>query len=197
LSLFPEASDYVNVYERFGMVGERSVFAHGIHLSDSELQRLSNAGSTIAFCPTSNMFLGSGLLDLQRLVDHKVSMGVATDVGGGTSYSMLATLGDGYKVAQLSGQSWHPMQAIYAATAGNALALGLEDRIGSLAPGHEADIAVLKPAPQSILSRRLKPQHTITEQLFAHMFLGGNDAIERCYVAGNKVYQRPQPMGAL
>jgi guanine deaminase len=186
---FPEASDYLEVYEQFGMVGARSVFAHGIHLSDSELTRLGAAGSTIAFCPSSNLFLGSGLLDLDRLDRFGVRLGVATDVGAGTSFSMLATLGDGYRVAQLTGRSWHPLEALYTATLGNARALGWEDRIGRLAPGHEADVVVLSPTPSSVLADRLDSAVTLTDRIFAYLMLGG-DAVSRTYVAGDLVYAR-------
>lgn len=192
LELFPDARDYVDVYDRFGMVGERSVFAHGIHLSDAELVRLQQAGSTIAFCPSSNLFLGSGLLDLARLRAFGVRMSVATDVGAGTSFSMLATLGDGYKVAQLSGQSWHPLQAVDAITRGNAQALHLGDKIGQLAAGFEADITVLQPVPGSVLADRVDAAETLTDRLFAYMLLAGEAAVARCYVGGALAYQRPE-----
>ena len=190
LELFPGANDYVEVYERFGLVNSRSLFAHGIHLSDSELTRLSEADSCVAFCPTSNMFLGSGLLKLARLREFSVRVGVATDVGGGTSFSMLATLADGYKVTQLNGESWHPLTALHAITRGNALALGLGDKIGRIAPGYEADLTVLHPRAGSILEQRLATADTLTEQIFATMLLSGDDAIERTYVAGERAYQR-------
>ncbi|MEM7016381.1 MAG: guanine deaminase [Pseudomonadota bacterium] len=189
LELFPDAPHYVDVYDRYGMINERSVFAHGIHLSDEELTRLSEAGACIAFCPSSNMFLGSGLLDLARLEEFGVTMSVATDVGAGTSFSMLATLGDGYKVAQLRGQSWHPMKAFHAATLGNAEALGLGDKIGRLAAGYEADITVLQPTPGSVLADRLTNTKTLTEQLFAYMTLGAEDAVARCYIDGKLAYK--------
>ncbi len=192
---FPEASDYVGVYERFGMVGPRSVFAHGIHLTDSELQRLGAAGSTVAFCPSSNLFLGSGLLDLSRLDRFGVGLGVATDVGAGTSFSMLATLGDGYRVAQLTGRSWHPLEALYTATLGNARALGWEDSVGRLVPGHEADVVVLAPRPGSVLADRLRTASTLTDTVFAYLILGA-DAVSRTYVAGELVHPREAAVDA-
>ncbi|MEM1231890.1 MAG: guanine deaminase [Pseudomonadota bacterium] len=192
LELFPEAADYVDVYDRFGMVGPTSVFAHGIHLSDRELTRLAEAGAAIAFCPTSNLFLGSGLLDLERLARFGVKMSVASDVGGGTSYSMLTTLGEGYKVAQLGGYSWHPAQALHAATRGNAVALGLEDRIGQVAEGFDADLAVLRPAAGSVLEERMSFAENLTDKLFAYQLLGDESAVARCYVAGQLVHQRAE-----
>lgn len=189
LSLFPDAKDYVDVYDRFGMVGSRSVFAHGIHLSDRELKRLSDAGSSIAFCPTSNMFLGSGLLDLARLHEHGVNMGVATDVGGGTSFSMLRTLGEGYKVAQLTGQAWHPLAGLHTATTGNARILHLADKIGRVSAGYEADLTILKPPPNSVLSARLASSKSLTERLLAYYLLE-EQSIERTIVNGKTVFER-------
>lgn len=193
LELFPKARDYVDVYDRFGMLGERSVFAHGIHLADSELARLAATGSSIAFCPTSNLFLGSGLLQLDRLREHNVTMSVGSDVGGGTSFSMLTTIGEGYKVTQLNNDTWHPFTALHAITRGNACALGLGDKIGQIAAGFEADITVLKPRPGSMLEMRLHSESTLTEQIFAAMLLGGDDAISRTYIAGELAWDRANP----
>jgi len=190
LKLFPKAKNYVDVYERFGLLGERSVFAHGIHLSDAELDRLAETRSSIAFCPTSNLFLGSGLLKRHRLREHNVRMSVATDVGGGTSFSQLATLGDGYKVGQLNDEAWHPLNALHSITRGNALALGLGNKIGQIAVGFEADLTVLRPAENSILEQRLKRTDELSERLFAAYFLAADTAIERTLVSGTTVYQR-------
>lgn len=190
LELFPEAQDYVDVYDRFDMLTPRSLFAHGIHLSDRELTRLSETGASIVFCPTSNLFLGSGLLKLDRLADFGVKLAVGSDVGGGTAFSMLTTLADGYKVSQLNNASWHPLQALDAITRGNAQALGMADRIGQLAPGFEADLVLLRPRGDSLLAHRLEQATTLTERLFAYIFLGGDDAIARTYVNGQLQYQR-------
>ena len=190
LELFPTASDYVDVYDRFDMLTPRSLFAHGIHLSDRELTRLSETGSSIVFCPTSNLFLGSGLLELDRLAQFGVGLAVGSDVGGGTAFSMLATLADGYKVNQLNGESWHPLRAIDAITRGNAAALGMAEKIGQIAPGFEADITVLRPRGESLLNHRLRTANTLEERLFAYIFLGGDDAIARTYVNGQLQYQR-------
>jgi len=190
LKLFPAAKDYVDVYDRFGLLGPSSVFAHGIHLSADELARLAETGSTIAHCPSSNLFLGSGLLSRSALRERKLRMSVASDVGGGTSFSMLATLGDGYKIGQLNGEPWHPFNALHAITRGNACALGLEQRVGQIAAGFDADLTVLAPHPDSMLAQRLGPEASLTERLFAAFFMAGDDAIERTYVAGEKVFQR-------
>ena len=190
MTLFPEAADYLDVYARHGLLTDRSVFAHGIHLSDDELSRLRNAGAAIAFCPSSNLFLGSGLLELQRVEAHGVALGVGSDVGGGTHLSMLATAADGYKAAQLTGRSWHPLAAFHALTRGGAEALGLVDRIGTLAPGTDADLVVLDPAAGSLLAERVASAATLTERLFACMFLGAEHAVARTYVGGALRYQR-------
>lgn len=190
LELFPEASNYAEVYEQFGLLTDHSIFAHGIHLSDAELDRFKTAGSRIAFCPSSNLFLGSGLLDLPRVDDHRVTIGIGSDVGGGTHFSMLATLGDGYKVNQLRGNSWHPLTAFYAITRGGAEALRIDHLVGSIAPGYEADLVVLQPREGSLLAQRIASDASLTSQLFAYMFLGAEDAVAETWVAGQRQYIR-------
>ena len=186
--LFPEADDYVDVYRRFGLVGERSVFAHGIHLSDREREVLAARHARVVFCPSSNLFLGSGLLDLAGLARHGVAHAVGSDVGGGPSLSMLKTLADGYRVSQLLGRSWHPLDAVHDATLGNARALGL-DILGRLAPGFEADVVVLANAANAPLRRRLAQARTLAERLFAYMMLGDERDVARTYVAGRPAYR--------
>jgi guanine deaminase len=193
-SLFPEATDYVDVYDRHGLCGPRSVFAHGIHLSERELDVLAARGCTVAFCPTSNLFLGSGLLDVARLRRHGVAMAVATDVGAGTSVSMLSTLAEGYKVLQLQGQSWHPLQALYSITLGNARALQLDAHIGSLCPGKDADLVIIDPSRSFLLAARLESCASIEERLFAMIMLGDDRIIRRTYVAGVPVFDSPAPI---
>ncbi len=184
LALYPEASDYLDVYARHGLLTDKAIFAHGIHLSDAELERMRAAGAAVAFCPSSNLFLGSGLLDLERLEERGVLMGLGSDVGGGTHLSLLATAADGYKVAQMAGKSWHPLAALDAITRGGADALGLADRIGTLAPGSEADLVVLDAAPGTLLAQRIEAATTVAERVFAYIFLGAEHAVARTYVAG-------------
>ncbi|MEI9850935.1 MAG: amidohydrolase family protein [Sphingomonas sp.] len=143
---FPAARDYLDAYDRFGLVGPRSVFAHCVHLEDAALARMAQAGAGIAFCPTSNFFLGSGCFDLARADRHGVRTGIGSDVGAGTSLSLLATLGEAYKVCQLRGASLDPFRALHLATAGGARILGIGDRVGGLGPGQEADFVVLDSA---------------------------------------------------
>lgn len=186
---FADALDYLDVYDRFGLVGDRSVFAHCVHMSDRALARMASAGSGIAHCPTSNLFLGSGLFGFARADAHGVKVGIGSDVGAGTSFSILATLGEAYKVAQLRGESLDPFRALYLATAGGARVLGLGDRIGGLQPGQEADFVVLDPAATPLLARRTArmPLH---DRLFALQILGDDRTVARTYVTGRLAYSR-------
>jgi guanine deaminase len=187
---FPAARDYLDVYDKFGLVGPRSVFAHCVHMDDRALARISEAGASIAFCPTSNLFLGSGLFDLARADAHGVKTGIGTDIGAGTSFSLLATLGEAYKVGQLRGASLDPFRALYLATAGGARALGLGDRIGGLQPGQEADFVVLDAAATPLLARRTTGA-SLKDRLFALQILGDDRAIARTYLAGRCAWRRP------
>lgn len=187
---FPEAKDYLDVYDRFGLVGPRSVFAHAIHMDARSMGRLGEAGAGIAFCPTSNLFLGSGLFDLKLAHAHGVKVGVGTDVGAGTSFSLLRTLGEAYKVCQLQGLTLDPFRALHMATAGGARVLGLQDRIGSLEPGQEADFVVLD-GSQIPLFGAWTVDRPLQQRLFALQILGDDRAIGRTYIAGELAYARP------
>jgi guanine deaminase len=184
--LFPKANDYLDVYENYGLNTARATFAHGIHLSECERQRLIDAGAKVAFCPSSNLFLGSGLLDMAALPAHNLS--IASDVGGGTGLSMLHTCAEGYKVAQLQNQRFHPLQAFYAITAGNAKTLGLAAQIGQLQPGFMADLVILNPTKPSGLGERFYRCEDLTEELFALMMLSDDRSVERCYIGGRLAY---------
>ena len=148
--LFPDARSYLDVYDRYGLLRDRAIYGHCIWLDDADRARMAASGAAAAFCPSSNLFLGSGLYDLR--VPHRVALG--SDVGGGTHLSMLRTLGDAYKVQQLQGISLSPAAALYLATLGSARALCLEDKIGSLEVGKEADLVVLDPQATAMLRRR-------------------------------------------
>jgi len=186
--LFPWTSTYLQVYERYGLLGPRSVFGHCIHLEASEIAALAESRSIAAFCPTSNLFLGSGLFDMRGLQEKSVRVSLATDVGGGTSYSMLQTAAEGYKVLQLRGQSWPAAQAFYQMTLGNARALDLQDRIGSLAAGMEADIVVLDSRATPAMAHRMESAHgDLAEELFILMMMGDDRAVSQTYVAGRPV----------
>ena len=188
--LFPNARDYLDVYDSFGLLGPRSIFGHGIHLSDVELNRLAETQSGIAFCPTSNLFLGSGLLDVARIEAAKIPLSIATDVGGGTSFSLLRTLAEAYKILQLQGQKLHPLKGLYMATLGNARALHLDSHIGNFAPGKEADFVVLNLSPTPLQLSRHKKTSCLAETLFALMTLGDEHNIARTYIMGKLAFSR-------
>ncbi|WP_459748093.1 guanine deaminase [Pseudomonas sp. 3A(2025)] len=189
-ALFPERKNYLDVYDHYRLLGERSVLAHGVHLCDDECARLAQTGSAIAFCPTSNLFLGSGLFNLPMTERHKVNVGLGTDVGAGTSFSILQTLNEAYKVMQLQGAPLHPFKAFYLATLGGARALRLDDRIGSLQAGLEADFVVLDYHATPLLSYRLAQARTIEETLFVLMTLGDDRVVRQTWSAGELVHER-------
>lgn len=184
---FPGCRDYLDVYDHFGLLGERSLFAHGLYLSDEELKVLKSTQSRVVFCPSSNLFLGSGLLDLERLQNQAISYALGTDVGAGTSLSLLKTLADAYKTMQLQGQGLSPLSAMYLATLGNARALNLQDKIGSLEVGKEADLVVLDLHATPLQALRQQQAGSLAESLFALIILGDDRAIHACYVAGRLV----------
>jgi len=191
--LFPDSLDYLDVYDQYGLLGQRSVFAHGIHLTPREHQRFRETQSSVSFCPTSNLFLGSGLLDIKELEQENVPYSVATDVGGGTSFSMLQTLNEAYKVTQLNGNKLSALKSLYLATLGNAKTLQLEDKIGSFKEGNEADFAVLDFNSTPLMSLKQSKCKTLAEKLFAMIILGDDRAVRATYVAGNCVHDRDQP----
>ena len=186
--LFPDAPDYFGVYERFGLAGPGANFGHAIHLTSRERAALCDSGSGISHCPTSNTFIGSGLFDLAGTVHNSssVPIGLATDVGGGSSFSMFATMRTAYEIAQLRGHSLHPIQAFHLATLGSAKVLRMDDRIGNLAAGYEADVIVLDPKSRPVLAERVSQARSISDVLFALMILGDDRAIVETYIAGEK-----------
>ncbi len=188
--LFPESSSYLNVYDRAGLLTRRSVFAHGIHLSDCDCQRLADQQSAIAHCPTSNLFLGSGLINLERLQEYKIHLGLGTDVGGGSSFSMFRTMDEAYKIQQLRGSCLNPFQALYTATLGGAKALDLDRYIGNLLPGKEADFIVLDLAATPLLQYRLPFCQSLQDLLFVLITLGDDRLIEQVYALGQQVHAR-------
>ena len=185
--LHPWSRSYLDVYDRYGLVRERSVYAHCLHLDETDRARMHEAQAGIAFCPTSNLYLGSGLFDIAATDAAGVRFGMGTDVGGGTSFSMLRTLGEAYKVAQLRQQTLTPLRAFYLATLGGARVLHLDDRIGSFRAGNEADFVVLDLAATPLLARRSSQARTLGETLLLAMTLGDDRAIRRCYVMGEAV----------
>lgn len=188
--LFPERQGYLDVYDHHGLIGARSVFAHGVHLCDEECRRLGETGSAVAFCPTSNLFLGSGLFDLEKVEGFGVRVGLGTDVGAGTSFSQLQSLNEAYKVMQLQGKKLDPFKSLYLATLGGARALYLDDRIGNLQPGKDADFVVLDYQATPLINYRLRQARTLEEKLFALTILGDDRAVKETFAAGVSVHRK-------
>jgi len=182
---FPWSRSYLDVYDHFGLLRERAMYAHCLHLDETDRSIMASKGAAGAFCPTSNLFLGSGLFDLDAMIDAGVRVGLATDVGGGTSMSMLRTMSEGYKILHLQGQSLPASRALYLATLGAAEALYLDDCIGNLVPGKEADFIVLDTAGSAMSARRAESITSLEELLFALIFLGDDRHIAATYVMGH------------
>ena len=188
--LFPQCNGYLDVYAHFGLLGPRSIFAHCIHLSEAEFQLLSRSGSGIAFCPTSNLFLGSGLFNLAQAETQGVKVGLATDTGAGTSFSLLQTINEAYKTQQLQKHKLSPLKSYYLATLGGARTLDLQDAIGNFEPGKEADFVVLNYRATPILDLRLANCRTLADRLFVMAMLGDDRAVQATYVLGEAAYHR-------
>ncbi len=185
--LFPDARDYLDTYEIFGLVGPGAVFGHAIHLSDRERNRLRESGASLVHCPTSNTFIGSGLFDMDGLARSGHRIGLATDTGGGSSFSMLRTMAAAYEIAQLRGRALHPAELLWLATQGSARALRMDDRIGNLAPGLEADIVVLDLASTSAIAQRAARAANIWEAVFPTIMMGDDRAVRAVWVNGAEV----------
>lgn len=185
--LFPGARSYLDVYERFGLLRDRAIYAHCIHFDETDRRRMVSAGAAAAFCPTSNLFLGSGLFNLDASDSAGMRYALATDVGGGTSFSLLQTMAAAWQIAQLQQQRLHPLRAFYLATLGGARILGLDDRIGSFRSGREADFLVLDMAATPLIERRCRLSRTIGEKLMALMTLGDDRAVRETFILGQPV----------
>ncbi len=192
--LYRDAPDYLGVYEAFGLIGEGANFGHCIHLTEREIARLKETGSAISHCPTSNAFIGSGLFDMKGLRDcaDPICVGLATDIGGGSSLSMFDTMKAAYEIAQLRGYSLHPVRALWLATMGSAGALKMDDKVGNLAAGKEADVVVLDLNSTPLIRRRMREVGSLSEAVFVQMILADDRAIRATYVAGRKLHGRDQ-----
>lgn len=191
--LFPECENYLDVYDQHGLLSKRSVFAHGIHLCDSEYQRLSDTDSSLSYCPTSNLFLGSGLFNLKKAEAYNVDVGLGTDVGGGTSFSQLQTLNEAYKIQQLRGEKLNALKSFFLATLGGAQALDLDSKIGNFEIGKEADFVVLDYQSTDLMRVRMNNAKDILEKLFVMTTLGDDRAIKATYVMGELMHDREAP----
>jgi guanine deaminase len=182
--LFPNLPDYLGIYERYHLLGPRTLLGHCIHMTHREVEVLAATRSVAVWCPTSNLFIGSGLFDHQRLATRGARIAVATDVGGGTSYSMLRTLDEGYKVLQARGQRLHPLRSFYMMTLGNARAMSLDDRIGRIEAGMDADLVVLDARATPQMALRMEVVDTLANELFLLQTCGDDRAVAETYVAG-------------
>lgn len=189
-SLFPSQADYLSVYEHFGLVRKRAVFAHAIHLSQSEWNRLAQADAAVAHCPMSNLFIGSGLFNWSQAQNAGVKVGLGTDIGGGDSFSLLRTINEAYKIQQLQGISLNPLQAFYMATLGGAVALDLDKHIGNFTPGKEADFVALDLAATPLLKRRTAVAKDWQSSLFALMMLGDDRCVYDTFILGESAKRR-------
>lgn len=188
--LFPQARSNADIFARHALLGERSIFAHAIWIDDEDRRQLAGAGAAISFCPSSNLFLGSGLFDLAAARAAGVKVGLGSDVGAGTSFSMLRTLADAYKVLQLQGQYLDALNGFYLATLGGAQALRLDGQIGNFLPGKEADFVVLDLAATPLMARRIAACRTLEERLFALMLLGDERNVFATHVLGEASFRR-------
>jgi guanine deaminase len=186
-SLFPKAQDYLDTYEQFGLLGESGLYGHAIHLEGREIDRLAEVGAAVVHCPTSNTFIGSGLFDCAGLMARGIKTGLATDTGGGSSFSMLHTMAAAYEIAQLRGTALHPAQLLWLATVGSAQALHLEDKIGNIAIGNDADLVVLDLASTPAIAQRSERANDIWEAIFPTIMMGDDRAIANVWVAGRSV----------
>jgi guanine deaminase len=182
--LFPNDPSYTAVYARFGLLGPRSLMGHCIHMTDDEAALMRDTKSVAVFCPTSNLFIGSGLFDYARLTAVGVRIALATDVGGGTSYSMLRTAAEAYKVMQLQGQNLPALAAFDLITRGNAAALGLDGEIGAITPGAFADLVVLDARATPAMAHRMEVSRDLEDELFVLMTMGDDRSVRQTYIAG-------------
>ena len=184
--LYPQARDYLDTYEAFGLLGERAVFGHAIHHEARERTRLRETGAGLVHCPTSNTFIGSGLFDLGGLAGEGQRVGLATDTGGGSNFSMLRTMAAAYEIGQLRGNAIHPAQLLWLATEGSARVLHQAGRIGRLAPGAEADLVVLDLASTPAIAQRAARAGDLWEAVFPTIMMGDDRAVSAVYIAGQQ-----------
>jgi len=183
-SLYPQARDYLDTYEAHGLLGARGLYGHAIHLTDRERDRLREVGAALIHCPTSNTFIGSGLFDMAARLAEGQRVGLATDTGGGSSFSMLRTMAAAYESGQLNGTALHPAQLLWLGTAGSAQTLHMGHLIGTIAPGMEADLVALDLASTPAIAQRAGRAEDIWEALFPTIMMGDDRAVAQVWVAG-------------
>ncbi len=186
-SLFPSARDYLDTYEQFGLLGAGGLYGHVIHLEARERDRLRDVGAALVHCPTSNTFIGSGLFDMNGLIHEGHRVGLATDTGGGSSFSMLRTMAAAYEVGQLRGRPLHPAQLLWLGTVGSAQCLRMDDCIGNVAPGMEADFVILDLASTPDIAQREAHAKDFWEAVFPTIMMGDNRAVSEVWIGGRRV----------
>ena len=196
-SLYPEARDYLDTYEAHGLVGDRALFGHAIHLEKREIDRLAESGAAVVHCPTSNTFIGSGLFDMAGLRARGIPIGLATDTGGGSSFSMLRTMAAAYEIGQLRGTPLHAAELMWLASAGSARTLHMEDRVGSLAEGMEADLVVLDLASTPAIAQRAGEAKDHWEMVFATIMMGDDRAVRDVWINGERADKRSEAEDAI
>jgi guanine deaminase len=185
--LFPSARDYLDTYEAHGLLRQGGLYGHAIWLTPRERARLAEAGGALVHCPTSNTFIGSGLFDMAGRKGDGLSVGLATDTGGGSSFSMLRTMAAAYEIGQLSGTALHPAQLLWLATEGSARAMGMHERIGTLAAGSDADLVVVDLASTPAIEQRATQASDIWSSVFPTLMMGDDRAVRAVWVAGKPV----------
>ncbi|MFC6638799.1 guanine deaminase [Sulfitobacter sp. JBTF-M27] len=196
-SLYPEARDYLDTYEAHGLIGDRALYGHAIHLEPREIDRIAECGAALVHCPTSNTFIGSGLFDMAGLRARGIPIGLATDTGGGSSFSMLRTMAAAYEIGQLRDTPLHAAELMWLATAGSARTLHLEDRIGSLAEGLEADLVVLDLASTPAIAQRAGEAKDHWEMVFATIMMGDDRAVRDVWINGERAGERSEAKDAI
>ncbi|WP_209597886.1 guanine deaminase [Ruegeria sp. HKCCSP351] len=185
-SLFPDARDYLDTYEKFGLLGQNGLYGHVIHLEDRERDRLSEVDASLIHCPTSNTFIGSGLFDMNGLIHDGHRIGLATDTGGGSSFSMLRTMAAAYEIGQLRGRPLHPAQLLWLGTVGSARSLRMDDCIGNIAPGMEADLVVIDLASTPAIAQREACANDVWEAIFPTIMMGDDRAVAEVWIGGRQ-----------
>jgi guanine deaminase len=190
--LYPDRKDYIDVYEHYKLMGPKSVYGHAVHMNEHDWERLFHSKTSIAHCPTSNEFLGSGLFDFSaaKMTNRPQRVGLASDIGAGTNLSALVSMNESYKIAQLQGYALSSIHAFYLATRGAAESLELQDKIGSIQVGHEADMLILDLKSTDLINFRLNYAKSIEEVLFVLMTLGDDRATRSVYIAGECVFEK-------
>ncbi len=182
--LFPQSRDYLDTYEAFGLLGPKGLYGHAIHLEPREIDRLAEVDAAVVHCPTSNTFIGSGLFDMAGLAARGLRIGLATDTGGGSNFSMLRTMAAAYEIGQLRGTPLHPAQLMWLATEGSARSLHMGGQIGHLGVGSAADITVLDLSSTPAIAQRAAQATDIWEALFPTIMMGDDRAVRDVWVGG-------------